>query len=233
MNIAADFGKRARPSGISDWFREQAHRGGHRLVDDVHGLMTFEDDPWPTFFGVGGFELSTGRLIRPVVDAIEAAACLPTDWSDREETAFDLYAASFFVSIDDARFTMLMMALETLMEPKPRSSQTRDFVDALIATAETADVPENDKRSIVGSLGFLKDESFRQAGLRLVGCLGARQYRGTSAREFFDAVYQLRSGLVHGAHPRPAQALVNASVAELERLVSDLLAVDLLDEADS
>jgi hypothetical protein len=28
MNIGADFGKRSRPSGISDWFREQARLAG-------------------------------------------------------------------------------------------------------------------------------------------------------------------------------------------------------------
>lgn len=101
---------------------------GTVLVDDVHGLMTFEDEPWPTFCAVGGlsfqpaarYNLSSmqlrGRLRSPEVGLT----------TDKEETAFDLYAASFFVSIDDARSTMLIMALETLMEPKPRSTQARN-----------------------------------------------------------------------------------------------------------
>ena len=49
----------------------------------------------------------------------------------------------------------------------------------------------------------------------------------------FDSMYVLRSQLVHRANPRPAQTLVNASVAELARLVSDLLGLELLDEAES
>jgi hypothetical protein len=56
--------------------------------------------------------------------------------SERESLAYDLYSASFSTDSPDARFALLMMALETIIEPQPRDSTVIAQVDQFIAGTE-------------------------------------------------------------------------------------------------
>jgi hypothetical protein len=73
---------------------------------------------------------------------------------------------------------MLMMAVETLIEPARRSDAVRAHVEQLIALTKEADLPNAEKDSVVGSLNWLFDESISQAGRRLAARLGSRNYMG-------------------------------------------------------
>jgi hypothetical protein len=88
---------------------------------------------------------------------------------------------------------------------------------------------ENKRRSIA-LLSWLMDESTSQAGRRLAARLDGRIYMDQTPEKFFTSCYELRSKLVHGHHPRPDVADVNARCAPLEIFVSDLLAGELKDD---
>jgi hypothetical protein len=124
---------------------------------------------------------------------------------------------------------MLMMAVETLIEPARRSDAVRAHVEQLIALTKEADLPNAEKDSVVGSLNWLFDESISQAGRRLAARLGSRNYMGEPPAKFFTGCYDLRSRLVHGHYPRPVFGEVNARCAPLELFVSDLLPGELKD----
>src|SRR5215207_4341102 len=66
----------------------------------------------------------------------------------REHLAFDLYSASFFQPSADARFLMLMMALETLLDPQPRPQSVQDHVTQLLDWTKGAALPEAERASI-------------------------------------------------------------------------------------
>ncbi len=156
--------------------------------------------------------------------------------SDREKTAFALYSGSMFVSsLADARFLMLMMAIETLIEQEFRSDAAVSHVNQLIHETQTAGLSTDETRSLVSSLEFLRQESIGGAGRQLVRGLGDRVY-GNSVKEspakFFTGCYNLRSNLVHGSHPRPTFSDVNERVAGLEMMVADLLSGELLTAFD-
>ena len=58
--------------------------------------------------------------------------------SDRERLAFDFLSSAAFVGLADARFMMLMMSLEVLIEQAPRSDVEQEHVDSLLKiTRET------------------------------------------------------------------------------------------------
>jgi hypothetical protein len=150
---------------------------------------------------------------------------------DRERTAFGLYSASFFAHSVDTRFLLLMTALETLVEPQPRSDAVIAHVNALIEQTRASGLAQAEIESLTRGLEGLRLESIGQAGRRLVRRLGNRRYGETETpTTFFTASYRLRSQLIHGAHPRPSFSEVSSRVSGLESMVSDLLAGELLEQ---
>lgn len=226
VRIGADFGARA-PSGFIFPAGLEMLAGQHRkrVLNDTHGLMVFECEPAPLFARTGGTAF-VGIPPERLLGAI-AAAAEHDEWSEREQTAYDLFAGSFFIDSVDARFMMLMMALETLIIPGLRSDAAVAHAEWLIEQTRTADLDRDEKRSLVDTLGWLRHESIRRAGLKLVAGLGHRDYGGKSPAELFEECYKLRNLLAHGSHPRPSRADVDEHRSRAELLLSDLLGRDL------
>jgi hypothetical protein len=227
VNLGADFGDRAAKSVLTDagqkMFSEQL---GLPVLDDVHGVMTFECEPRPRFIS-GGATVSVGRPVEHLLKAIAKAREANARMADEERLAYDLYSASFSMPGPDARFVMLMMAVETLIQPAPRSHAVRSQVERLIDLTNEADLPRGERDSLIGSLRLLLGESISRAGRRLAGRLGGRTYEDQTPEKFFTRCYELRSRLVHGHRPRPDFGEVNARCAPLEMFVSELLAGEL------
>jgi hypothetical protein len=238
VNVGANFGDRAPGSFMTpDYLSMLAQQWGvERVLQDEHGLMVFEAEPWP-MFALSTVTAVVGRPAPRLVKAIEKAKELSGEISDREKTAFELYSSSMFVApaSADARFLMLMMGIETLIEQEPRSEATLALVDRWIREVTESELPSDELTSLLSSLEFLRVESIGRAGRRLVQRLGDRRY-GDPEKEppakFFTRCYELRSRLVHGAHPRPTFNEVNGRTAGLETMVSDLLSGELLQRFD-
>ena len=122
-----------------------------------------------------------------------------------------------------------MMAVEVLLRPQPRSPAVRSHVEMLITSTTATDLDPTEKRSLLTSLGYLRHESFNQAGRRLAQTLGDRRYADKAPGTFFSHCYGVRSRLVHGQSPRPTGQEVDTLAAQLERFVGDLLSGPLLD----
>lgn len=232
QNIGADFGDRA-PTGAMTTFGLQQLEAAHggRFLNDVHGLSAFECDPWPRFVRMGA-KAVIGKPPAALRSAISVAARLGVAMTDRERLAYDLYSASFSQPSADARFVMLMMAVETLIEPEPRSPDAAHHVERLIRDTRESKLSSSEIDSIVGTLNLLYAESIGQAGRRLARQLGNRRYMDESPTKFFTRCYDMRSRLVHGLDPRPSRGDVDKRAAELERFTSHLLSIELLDAAD-
>ena len=231
LNIGADFGGRAPTSVVTDaglrWLEETT--GERRMLNDVHGIMVFESEP-PPKFAAAGVTAVVGKPGERVVAMVQAAVRFNIAMTEREQLAYDLYSASFSEESADARFAMLMMAAETLIEPQPRSEAVAAHVRELISATEASSLRRDEIESILGSLRWLYSESIGQAGRRLAQSLGERRYADEEPRLFFTRCYDLRSKLVHGQLPRHDRGEVNLRAAALEVFVSDLLAGRLRDE---
>lgn len=230
INIGADFG-RHRVGGASAYLIRMMSEQGIKVVNDDPGVVVFEDEPWPIFVDITG-DLTVGRDLEALKASLDAAHRLRVTTTDRERLAYDLYSASFFLSSPDARFMMLMMAVETLLVPEPRSNPVRKHVQQLIADTKSADIPASEICSIVGTLEYLASESITQAGKRFAKTLGDKTYSGDTPAKFFAESYRIRSRLAHGKMPRPQLEKVNSHEVDLREFVSHLLARDLLDEVD-
>ena len=229
VNVGVDFGDRAPGGGLTDEGRQVHQEGGHRVLNDVHGLMTFECDPKPVFVSVTGVGVVVVAGER-VMQALARARAVPVEVSTSQRIAYDLSSASRAETTADARFVMLMMAVETLIDPQPRSEQAVALVDAWIAEVKARDdLPAEERRSLAGALRWLRQDSIRQAGRRLAAPLGDHltPLLGEDPETFFKGCYDLRNELVHGKDPRPTRDVVDARAAALEVFVSALISEDL------
>lgn len=203
-------------------------RTGERVLNET-ALNVFDEDPWPRFARVGAATCVVGRNFAVVLGAIKAAAERDLQVPEQEALAYSLFSASFSQPQEDARFMMLMMATETLINLQPRPPEVQAHVAHLIALTRQTDLPANERQSILGTLKWLYDESINQGGRRLARKLGSRLYADELPEKFFTSCYSIRSGLAHGHHPRPS---VEGRVAALETFVADLLSAELLDAVD-
>lgn len=161
--------------------------------------------------------------------AFSASVAARPKLTDREKLAYSLFNASFFRESADSRFLLLMMAVEALLKPFPRSDSERAHVEWLIQSTRDAALAAEARNSKVGALRWLLNESISQAGRHLsADRLGNRNYMDMPASKFFSYCYGLRSSLVHGSTPYPTFDTVSTAVGQLEVFVSDLLTAPVL-----
>ena len=229
LRIGADFGDRAPKRVVTEaGLKMLEQQKGKRVLNDVHGLMTFESEPSPKFVGIEVKAVLT-KGPEKFIQALQHSLNLRAQLKPEERVSFDLFGSSFFNPSPDARLVLLMIAVETLLKPEPRSSAVKQHVDELIRlTKESTTLPEDEKKSLLRSLEQLYTESIGKAGRKLAKKLGDRKYLGHSPREFFSYCYNLRSWLVHGDVPRPTREEVDQAATNLEAFVGDLLAGPLL-----
>lgn len=229
LHIGADFGERAPTSVFTSAGIEMLQKQtGVRVLNDVHGLMTFENDQPIKFVSFHAKAVVTKNQDR-FIKALGIALDQNIDLSDRERLSFNLFGTSFFQKSPDARFLMLMMAIETLLDPDFRSQPVQEHITELIRlTKESFALSMRDKNSLIGSLQDLSKESIGQAGQKLANRLGNREYAGQKPSQFFRRCYKLRSKLVHGHVPRPTRDKIDDICASLELFVGDLLSGLLL-----
>jgi hypothetical protein len=224
LGFGVDFGTRRLHGVITDYgLARMSEAAGSRLLRGDLGLAVFESDPEPRFVTMGGRGCGTcsgGRVEQSIAHALAH----PVELSDKERLAHELYAASFFETTPHVRFLLLVMAVEAMLEPAPRSQAALAHVETLIDFTEGAGLSRQEKDSIVGSLRWLRQESINQAGRRLASeRLGEREYQGRKAEAFFTRCYGLRSRMVHGTDHQPTLAEVSQAAGEIGRFVADLL----------
>lgn len=230
QHLCADFGDRNPGGGeFSDDFRRRMSRDAHMsTLNDVHGLMVYAENPLPQLIEVLPVTATAVVQGQRLLDTIEHARELGGEVSETERLAFNLLSASLSEESSDARFLMLMMALETLIDQQQRSPEAIALVSELQEMVRKSDISDADRNSIVMSLGDLSRESVGRAGRRLAKTLGGRRYAGMRPTAFFTACYELRSKLVHGHADRPSVDEINQLVGMLQFFVSDLIAGTLV-----
>ncbi len=227
--VGADFGLRSPKGSFTDFGLTMLQQElGQRVLNSEHGLMVFATEPKAKFASINATPV---RGVDPerLRTAFSNASKANPEFSDREAVAFSCFNASFFRQTADSRLLLLMMAIEALIDLRPRSDAAIAHVESLILQTELAPLSANERASMIGSLRWLSNESISQAGRNLsIERLGARLYKDLPSDKFFTHCYGLRSALVHGSIPYPSFEEVSNTVGHLEVFVADLLTVRFL-----
>ena len=189
--------------------------------DDRLGLTVFEGEPTYRLVGLP-VSLEVGRSTQAFVKTMQDAFRRYALTSPRAEIATELFTASFFENPPRARFLFLYMSFEVLLEPLPRSPEAQELVSEMMEIARNAEIPKEDRESLLSALGGLKKESIRKTGGKLAdGLLSGSLYDSLSPEEFFDKINRIRNDLVHQGEV-DLNELVDI-VPELEGFVGDIL----------
>jgi hypothetical protein len=198
------------------------------ILDDIHGLVVYEDsEPQPRFASAGaqvGFARSKDAFVEAFLEGF-ALADRPTP---SQILAMEIYNLSHFESSLRARFVTLITAVECISKPQDQASEIKDLVERLTKLAEADDVIRrlnNENRalreSFLGRLKGLKKESIGKACERIVF---ARL--GESGKSQFKEWYDTRSKIVHtGVVPDGIN--VGSEVTRLDEMVSQLLLAEI------
>lgn len=230
IRIGVDFGFRHLRSIITtEGLRMLEHQTGQRMFAEINGVNIYETNPQPRFASSKASAIRIvpkEKLERVFAYALGRSFAL----SDRERLALELFNSSFFQKTVDTRFLLLVMAIESLLEPSKRSNTAINHVDSLIAsTMKCNTLIESERASMLRVLEWLKRESIGQAGRKLAASrLGNRTYGNMTPERFFTHCYTLRSKMVHGEMLFPAIKEINSISGTLEVFVSDLLSGSLL-----
>lgn len=230
VRLGADFGLRTPTSAFLTSYGLEllSKQIGQPVLNDEHGLMVFPSKPDPRFQYLDP-EITLGADSGEFVAAFKKSIALQPQITDRDLFAYTIFNASFFQPSADARFLLLIMAIEALLVPLPRSNEGQAHVHSLIEQTKSASLACDEIESMIGSLRWLLHESINKAGQRLATeRLGNKVYADKIAADFFKYCYQLRSRLVHGIMPAPTVAEIRIVVPHLEVFVSDLLTVPIL-----
>ena len=225
IGIGVDFGDRRPEIKFSSEgearFQEstgRVPRGGERLKVGMESLKPH------TAFVTIRLEASKASHIEQFNKAMEFEST-SLEISEEERIAFVLYGAAAFATDPEARFMLLMMALETRIESKLRDGLALEMIDKFIGDVNSSvELETRERNSILGSLRHLRKESISEAGQSLVRGIGSDNYDGKSAEDFFKVCYQVRSDVVHGNFPRPKIDEIRHLAANLEILVGHLIA---------
>lgn len=229
LRIGADFGNRGPKSIVtSAGCKLLSGNSGTRILNDTHGLMLYESNPQPRFASMN-MSFERGVPKEHFEKALNHAIDISRDLTERERISLELFNASFFQKIIDTRFLLLVMAIEALLNPSERNQAAKEHVTSLISeTKNNTSLSQEEKKSFIGSLEWLYNESINQAGRKLARrMIGEKKYADKSPEAFFSHCYSIRSRLVHGASPLPTQETIGNVVEQLEFFVSDILSGDL------
>lgn len=211
-----------RGFALSDYGRQMfSEQIGSPVLEDHLGITIFEAEPTPRFLrfhakGVVG--KSTEAFIENIVDSYGKLSFS----SPKAELAAELYAASHFESSPSARFLALFMSLEVLMAPLPRSELAQRHIERIVEATKSADIPADDKQSLVGALAWLKNQSIAQTGRRMANeLLGNNIYHSLRSDDFFTKLYRTRNDLVHRGVVDGKE--LHVLVGEADRFISDML----------
>jgi hypothetical protein len=157
MRLAVDFGDRAAKGFVTKAALEMASEAleDTPTLSDVHGLMVYNDEPKPVFFSIGPATAILSPDGSAVIRTVQEAMRRNIVRTEEEHVAYDLFSPSFNTAgVVDARFVMLMMAIEATLVQEKRSSAAVALVEELWATVETSTLPPGDKASLLGGMAY-------------------------------------------------------------------------------
>ncbi len=225
LMIGVDF-RPAGPRSVMSDFSLDAMRTAdptHQHFGEHSGVFAFESDPPPIFHGLDVAAVA-GKRAEDLADRTLGARNRGAYLSSELKLAYDVYASAMFQTTDEARFMVLMTAVEVLIPSRRRPEHVLTLIDELLDHIKQGEsLAASEAETLANGVRQLKNESIRSAGRHLASRLTTREYLGRSAPDFWAYAYALRSTASHGgATPENVMKLREAS-PEVQWFLRDLI----------
>lgn len=194
--------------------KEVASKHAGVAVDSVWGLLTFPDDGIHFEYVVGG-----NLEVRPseseyVFNALKTLWSVNVQLDGPSEEALQILGLANLETSEKAAFLTSYLALEQLLERRPRSQFAKQLIERFTAQLQKASkrkrspIPSAEAQSLRGALSSLHEESFSSAIARLGRNLtNPTHIQGIPVRRFLSACIDARNKIAHHAEPKPSYPL--------------------------
>jgi len=195
-----------------------AAQQGFQLLDDVHGLDVYCEQPLVRRFGMEAYGATT-YIIDDYEDSLRDLYTAQVTFTPKQRLALDLYNLSHFENDAKTRLLTLVTVVEVLATRAKRSPAVRALLSGFIPKVRSSSLTVTEKHRLTDGLGNLKQESISGACRDFVG-----KYRSPEEVTFFSNCYKARSDLVHDGKTSRPEAI---DPTRLDQLVSQLLIASL------
>lgn len=129
-----------------------------------------------------------------------------------------------FLTTDEARFMVLMTAVEVLIPSRRRPEHVLTLIDELLNHIKQGEsLAESEAETLANGVRQLKNASIRSSGRHLASRLATREYLGRSASNFWAHPYGLRSAASHGGVTPENVVKLRGASPELQWFLRDLI----------
>ena len=193
---------------------------GVTAVDSVWGVNVFPDDGHHLEYVVSG-----NIVVRPsdpsyILEGLKTLWGFPVSLDEESEVALNILSLATQETSEKAAFLTAYLALEQLIERRPRSEAARNVLRRFQVELETlaADpshhLSDAEARSISGVLGSLTEESLTSALTRLGKQISApAEIGGMKPDALLSACIDARNEIAHKAEPKTGVPLAKLTKA--------------------
>jgi len=139
--------------------------------------------------------------------------------------ALELYNSTNYLNIinQSSRFILYMSAIECLIDQSDISKEAQLILKDTESEIQNSNIDSSEKVSLLGSLNFLKKESIKRAGNKMIEKLFNPNdtYSRLNPIDFFNKAYDLRSRFVHSGKTKTNHLDIKNN--ELQRFTKDLI----------
>jgi|JI9StandDraft_1071089.scaffolds.fasta_scaffold00378_19 hypothetical protein len=222
--IGADFGMSLRNSsgGISKFLNFMENSEGLFKYDNENDLLIYDENSKPKLMQIevsGKKGKKTNDLNEKIIKYLEYPLL-----DTKKEIAYDLFSVSFLLPSAYSQLVVLTMAIEFMSKPIQLEANEIQFIKNMKSISMNSELLDNDHKKYYSDLiGYWEESSIRKRCISLVEEIPNRDVYGSSNRKFFNAVYSMRSDLVHGSSKNIKDEKYNSVIFPLQIMVTDLI----------
>jgi len=184
----------------SEGIKEKVRAEGGELLDTMIGLHVFPDDE-------RHFEhVMSGELDVYPSEPLYVLNALKDTWlstfklSEAASEALEILNISVHEMSPKVKFLTTYLAMERLIKREMRSKDACKLIDELISFTKESDLPEGEEQSLIGSLGYLKEQSFSSAFRSYAKRITSpREINGIPIQKFVSECIEIRNKIAHNA----------------------------------
>lgn len=193
---------------------------GATVVDSVWGVSVFPDDGLHFEYVFSGNIVVSPSEPKYLLEGIKQLWNIDISLDQQSEDALQILCLATQESSDKAAFLTNYLALEQLVERRPRSPAAKEILQQFrnqlseLAALPAHPLQAEEANSLAGVLGSLSEESFSAALSRLGKQItDPKEICGVSIARFFSACVEARNKIAHHAEPDTAIPLGELSKA--------------------
>jgi hypothetical protein len=148
---------------VSEAIKNKVRQDGGELLDTIIGLHVYPDDEKHFEHVVSGkmnvFPSDPYYVLKGIKDTWNNTFELNENTSE----VIEILNISVRETSPKVKYLATYLAMEQIIERKMRSKNAQDLIDRFIQLTNNSELPELEKTSLAGSLGYLREQSFSSA----------------------------------------------------------------------